>query len=95
MAVKRKRKAPRRKKAPARKRKPLSAATKATLRRKAKNKKNVTYGMLAKVYRRGQGAYLTSGSRPGVSMAAWAMGRVNSFLRRGHSQDNDLRRKKK
>ena len=95
MAVKRKRKAPRRKKAPARKRKPLSAATKATLRRKAAKKKNITYGMLAKVYRRGQGAYLTSGSRPGVSMAAWAMGRVNSFLRRGHSQDNDLRRKKK
>ena len=95
MAVKRKRKAPRRKKAPARKRKPLSAATKATLRKKAAKKKNVTYGMLAKVYRRGQGAYLTSGSRPGVSMAAWAMGRVNSFIRRGHSQDNDLRRKKK
>ena len=88
-------KAPRRKKAPARKRKPLSAATKATLKKKAAKKKNVTYGMLAKVYRRGQGAYLTSGSRPGVSMAAWAMGRVNSFLRRGHSQDNDLRRKKK
>ena len=92
----RKRKAPSRKrKAPARKRKPLSAATKATLRKKAEKKKNVTYGMLAKVYRRGQGAYLTSGSRPGVSMAAWAMGRVNSFLRRGHSQDDDLRRKKK
>ena len=82
-------------KAPARRRKPLSAATKATLRRKAAKKKNVTYGMLAKVYRRGQGAYLTSGSRPGVSMAAWAMGRVNSFLRRGHPQDNDLRRRKK
>ena len=95
MAVKRKRKAPQKRKAPARKRKPLSAATKATLRKKAEKKKNVTYGMLAKVYRRGQGAYLTSGSRPGVSMAAWAMGRVNSFLRRGHSQDNDLRRKKK
>ena len=89
-----KRKAPA-KKRPARKRKPLSAATKATLKRKAAKKKNVTYGMLAKVYRRGQGAYLTSGSRPGVPMAAWAMGRVNSFLRRGHSQDNDLRRKKK
>ena len=95
MAVKRKRKAPQRKKAPARKRRPLSAATKATLRKKAKGKKSVTYGMLAKVYRRGQGAYLTSGSRPGTSMAAWAMGRVNSFIRRGHPQDNDLRRKKK
>ena len=94
MAVRKKRKAPA-KKRPARKRKPLSAATKATLRKKAEKKKNVTYGMLAKVYRRGQGAYLTSGSRPGVSMAAWAMGRVNSFLRRGHTQDDDLRRKKK
>ena len=101
MAVRRKakRKSPARKKArgssSSRRRKPLSAATKATLRRKAKGKKSVTYGMLAKVYRRGQGAYLTSGSRPGTSMAAWAMGRVNSFIRRGHSQDNDLRRKKK
>ena len=91
MAVKRKKA---KRKAPARKRRPLSAATKATLRKKAKGKKSVTYGMLAKVYRRGQGAYLTSGSRPGTSMAAWAMGRVNSFIRRGHSQDNDLRRKK-
>ena len=91
---KRKKAAPKRK-APARRRKPLSAATKATLRRKAKGKKSVTYGMLAKVYRRGQGAYLTSGSRPGTSMASWAMGRVNSFIRRGHPQDNDLRRKKK
>ena len=86
--------APKRK-APARRRKPLSAATKATLRRKAKNKKSVTYGMLAKVYRRGQGAFLTSGSRPGASMASWAMGRVNSFIRRGHPQDNDLRKRKK
>ena len=95
MAAKRKKA---KRKAPAKKRrarKPLSAATKATLRKKAKGKKSVTYGMLAKVYRRGQGAYLTSGSRPGTSMAAWAMGRVNSFIRRGHSQDNDLRRKKK
>ena len=44
---KRKKAAPKRK-APARRRKPLSAATKATLRQKAKNKKSVTYGMLEK-----------------------------------------------
>jgi hypothetical protein len=25
-------------------------------------------------------------------MAAWAMGRVNSFIRGGHSQDNDIKR---
>ena len=94
MAAKRKRKAPARKR-PARARKPLSAATKATLRRKAAKKKNITYGQLAKVYRRGQGAYLTSGSRPGVSMAAWAMGRVNSYLRGSRKHDTDLRKKKK
>ena len=76
-------------------RKPLSASTKATLRRKAAKKKNITYGQLAKVYRRGQGAYLTSGSRPGVSMAAWAMGRVNSYLRGSRKHDTDLRKKKK
>ena len=46
--------------------------------------------MLAAVYRRGQGAYVSSGSR-NVSMAAWAMGRVNSFMKGGHSQDNDLK----
>jgi len=94
LAVKRKRKAPARKR-PARARKPLSAATKATLRRKAAKKKNITYGQLAKVYRRGQGAYLTSGSRPGVSMSAWAMGRVNSYLRGSRKHDTDLRKKKK
>ncbi len=92
MAVRRK--ASRKKKAaPKRKRaaKPLSASTKATLQRKAK-KTRFTYGQLSKVYRRGQGAFLSSGSRAGVGMAAWAMGRVNSFIRGGHSQDNDIKR---
>lgn len=58
--------------------KPLSEKTKAALRKKADNSR-FTYGQLAQVYRRGQGAYLSSGSR-GVPMAAWAMGRVNSFI---------------
>ena len=92
----RKRKAPSRKrKAPSRKRKALSAATKATLKRKAAKKKNITYGTLAKVYRRGQGAFLTAGSRPGVGMSQWAMGRVNSYLRGSRKHDTDLRRSKK
>ena len=60
------------------KRKPLSAAVEKNLREKAK-KSRFTYGQLARVYRRGQGAYLSGGSR-NVSMAAWAMGRVNSFI---------------
>ena len=64
------------------KRKPINAKTKATLQKKAANSK-YTYGQLAAVYRRGQGAYLSSGSKS-ASMAAWAMGRVNSFIRGGH-----------
>jgi len=59
-------------------RKPLSASVKATLKKKAEDSK-FTAGQLEKVYRRGQGAYLSGGSR-NVPMAAWAMGRVNSFV---------------
>tara|TARA_R100001509_G_C4693117_1_gene157530 strand:+ start:204 stop:449 length:246 start_codon:yes stop_codon:yes gene_type:complete len=76
-------------------RRPLSARVQATLRAKAKKRKNITYSTLAKVYRRGQGAFLSSGSRPRTSMAAWSMGRVNSFLRGSRKHDTDLRRKKK
>ena len=71
----------------------IPESAKKTLRAKAKSS-GYSYEKLAAVYRRGQGAYVSSGSR-NVSMAAWAMGRVNSFIRRRHSQDNDLRRKKK
>ena len=68
----------------------IPASAQKSLREKAKNSK-YTYGQLAQVYRRGQGAYVSSGSR-GTSMAAWSMGRVNSFIRGGHSQDNDIKR---
>jgi len=74
--------------------KPISASVKATLQRKAKASKRYTYGTLAKVYRRGQGAFLSSGSRR-VPMAAWAMGRVNSFLRGSRKHDLDLRKKRR
>ena len=77
------------------KRKPLSKRTIAILRAKAKTRKNVTLGMLKKVYRRGQGAFLSSGSRPRISMAAWSMARVNSYLRGSRKHDTDLRRKRK
>jgi hypothetical protein len=87
MAMKKKRKTPTRRKA-----RPLSTSVRATLRSKAKKSKKYTYGDLAKVYRRGQGAYLSSGSRPGTSMSQWAFGRVNSFIRGGHTQDNDIKR---
>jgi len=71
--------------------KPLSASVRKTLAAKAK-KSRYTLGQLTRVYRRGQGAFLSSGSRAGVGMAGWAMGRVNSFIRGGHSQDNDIKR---
>jgi hypothetical protein len=35
---------------------------------------------LDKVYKRGLGAYYSSGSRPKVSAHQWAMGRVRSFV---------------
>ena len=77
------------------KRKPLSKQAISTLRAKAKTRKNITLGQLKKVYRRGQGAFLSAGSRPRTSMASWSMGRVNSFLRGSRKHDLDLRRKRK
>ena len=77
------------------KRKPLSAAVVKSLKKKAEGTR-FTYGQLARVYRRGQGAYLSGGSR-NVSMAAWAMGRVNSFISgKGGARkaDADIARKK-
>ena len=76
-------------------RKPLSKTIIAILRKKADSKKGVTLGQLKKVYRRGQGAFLSSGSRPKIPMAAWSMARVNSFLRGSRKHDTDLRKKRK
>lgn len=39
-----------------------------------------SHSKLMQVYRRGLGAYYSSGSRPKVSANAWAMGRVKSFV---------------
>ena len=76
-------------------RRPLSKQVISTLRAKAKTRKNITLGQLKKVYRRGQGAFLSAGSRPRTSMASWSLGRVNSFLRGSRKHDLDLRRKKR
>ena len=35
---------------------------------------------LDKVYKRGQGAFFSAGSRPKTSQHSWAMGRVKSFV---------------
>ena len=69
-------------------RKPLSESVKNSLKKKAEGTK-FKYGELAKVYRKGQGAYLSGGSR-NVPMAAWAMGRVNSYMRGDKSRTVDM-----
>ena len=76
-------------------RKPLSARVVSILRSKAKNRKNITLGQLRKVYRRGQGAWLSGGSRPRIPMSAWAMARVNKLISRGRSGtfDKDIIRR--
>ena len=71
--------------------KPLSASVRKNLQERAKRSTLYNFSDLRKVYRRGQGAYLGAGSRPGVSMSAWAFGRVRSFLS-GGSHDQDIRR---
>ena len=69
-------------------RKPLSESVKNSLKKKAEGTK-FKYGELAKVYRKGQGAYLSGGSR-NVPMAAWAMGRVNSYMRGDKERTVDM-----
>ena len=68
-------------------RKPLSAAVVKSLKKKAEGTR-FKYSELAQVYRKGQGAYLSGGSR-NVSMGAWSMGRVNSYMRGGPARKVD------
>ena len=77
----------------AKKTRPLSASTVKTLKAKASKSRLFNLGDLRAVYRRGQGAFLGAGSRPGVGMAQWAMGRVNSLLRGSRKHDLDIRRR--
>ena len=71
--------------------KPLSKSTLNTLKAKAKKSKLFNLTDLRAVYKRGQGAFLGAGSRPGVGMAQRAMGRVNSLLRGSRKHDLDIR----
>lgn len=65
----------------------LSAKTRETLKKKAKNA-NMPLGALTGVYRKGLAAWLT-GHRQGVPQHAWAMARVNSFIRGGKTRSVD------
>ena len=69
-------------------RKPLSAAVKKALKAKAEGTK-FKYGELAAVYRKGQGAYLSGGSR-NTTMQAWSFGRVNSYMRGDKARTVDM-----
>ena len=67
--------------------KKLSKKTKDTLKKKAE-KANMPLVALTSVYRKGLGAWLT-GHRPGTPQHAWAMARVNSFIRGGKTRSVD------
>ena len=68
-------------------RKPLSEKVRKALKNKA-DKSRFFQGELSEVYRKGQGAYLGAGSR-NVSMNAWSMGRVNSYMKGGGARKAD------
>jgi len=71
----------------------ISKTVETSLKTKAKKSKLFNLTDLKAVYRRGQGAYLGAGSRPGTTMAQWAMGRVNSLIRGSRKHDLDIRRR--
>lgn len=67
--------------------KKLAAKTRETLKKKAE-KSNMPLGALTSVYRKGLAAWL-SGHRQGIPQHAWAMARVNSFIRGGKTRSVD------
>jgi len=84
------RKAPTRKKASKGKGKSVMA----TLRKKAEKSK-FTPSQLKKSYDKGLAAYMSSGSRKGMTAHQWAMARVNSVLRGGKARSIDFPSKSK
>jgi hypothetical protein len=66
----------------------ISEKTRKALKAKAE-KHNAPLGALTTVYRKGLGAFYSSGSRPGMSAHGWAMARVNSFLKGGKARQVD------
>lgn len=66
----------------------LSSKTREALKKKAKSA-NAPLGALSTVYKKGLGAFYSSGSRPGMTSHQWAMARVNSFLKGGKARQVD------
>jgi hypothetical protein len=71
--------------------KPLGARETTALKNKAKTTKLFNLSDLRAVYKRGKGAFLSAGSRPGQTMQSWAMARVNSLIRGSRKHDLDIR----
>ena len=65
----------------------LSKSTRDKLKKKADDA-NMPLGALTSVYRKGLGAWLT-GHKQGMPQHAWAMARVNSFIRGGKTRKVD------
>lgn len=66
----------------------LSGKTREALKKKAE-KSRAPLGALTAVYKKGLGAFYSSGSRPGMTSHQWAMARVNSFLKGGPARRVD------
>ena len=77
------------------KKKPLTAKNLATIKAKTKKSTLLSIADLKASFRRGQGAFLSAGSRPRIPMSAWAMARVNKLISRGRSGtfDKDIIRR--
>ena len=69
-------------------RKKISQKVHKALKKKAKDR-NAPLGALKAIYRKGMGAFYSSGSRSGQNPHSWAMGRVNSVLRGGKARSVD------
>ena len=66
----------------------ISSKVDKALKKKAKDR-NAPVGALKAIYRKGMGAFYSSGSRSGQNPHSWSMGRVNSVLRGGKARSVD------
>ena len=66
----------------------ISSKVDKSLKKKAKDR-NAPVGALKAIYRKGMGAFYSSGSRSGQNPHSWAMGRVNSVLSGGKARSVD------
>jgi hypothetical protein len=87
---KKKRKKRRKKRKKKKKSKPRKISSKVdkALKKKAKDR-NAPVGALKAIYRKGMGAFYSSGSRSGQNPHSWSMARVNSVLKGGKARSVD------